>query len=882
MLASRFEAATLSTNMADDTMEISSENGYNMGDEDIDIDIDFTAGHVDEDYVLEDAASNVGFGDDFQPQPSPAVAHDDLMIDEDDESFPMPMDGADFMQDEDSHNIGPEPLDVSFTPDIPIVLVDGNSLEDTSHVVAAGEMKESEVTWETNEEPEQGQEQESHEAEVHLEDLEEEHHDTHEEPGDAQHSANIKDAEAPASPPHEDSLSNSPHNICPEGSTIGEEPGSPSVSISAPALDSQDHGTEHSDAALGTSPISQDVVSTIETATAEDVTSAPSIQEVVVVYRDSEYSLFSKSETDDIDSYFLSDLSLKEKPLVNFFAAIRDVICDDLKDEDELCLSVEDLGLEVEEVSCLSVHWQQSSLTFAGQMSSLMGGFTIGQIINLHEKLMKNDGVETVRPLCLALGTRPNFSIRFANLSLGALEGKGLSELISWDEHSESFDESAHVTDNEHGEELEADSYEADEVAEEEKSDLPQQEGSDDTLAHEPAGKQEALEEAAGTEKGDASGATASNGTHAFNESIAQPTPVEDVLPFQNSEAADSGEYDEDGDLIDYSDAEEEARPELRKDAKSHATKLKPDDNRTYNGTFTDFIPPCLKPNTCFCSKCNDLLLAEYEAINEELRRRSISRTAEDNLLEHAAETNEGGDHDHETNLETEENGIDYDENEGDILEPSNLAAKPGDQSADFGEEDVVKFDSHEDEFFIEDSDADGGEILEVHGPTSETIVGAGQETFDEFDFGDDDTQQHQKLPGFADQEAKSYDEHNDNNPTNKQTAASTKEIFSVGNSRGFADVADSESAASERTLEAQPISVDDLQTEIKEHNEDEIDYDDDEEEELDAGDAQEPDVKELETPHSDLRKRQRTEDDGTSTGSKGMYKSGIVRMKIY
>jgi hypothetical protein len=94
--------------------------------------------------------------------------------------------------------------------------------------------------------------------------------------------------------------------------------------------------------------------------------------------------------------------------------------------------------------------------------------------------------------------------------------------------------------------------------------------------------------------------------------------------------------------------------------------------------------------------------------------------------------------------------------------------------------------------------------------------------------------------------------------------------------------VADSESAASERTLEAQPISVDDLQTEIKEHNEDEIDYDDDEEEELDAGDAQEPDVKELETPHSDLRKRQRTEDDGTSTGSKGMYKSGIVRMKIY
>ena len=852
-----------------------------MGDEDIDIDIDFTAGHVDEDYVLEDAASNIGFGDDFQPQPSPAVAHDDLMIDEDDESFPMPMDGADFMQDEDSHNIEPETLDVSFTPDIPIVLVDGNSLENTSHVVAAGEMKESEVTWETNDEPEQGQEQESHEAEVHLEDLEEEHHDTHEEPGDVQHSTDIKDVEAPANPPHEDPHSNIPKNISPEGSTVGEEPGSPSVSISAPALDSQDHGPEHSDEALGTSPISQDIVSTIETATAEDATSASSIQEVVVVYRDSEYSLFSKSETDDIDSYFISDLSLKDKPLINFFAAIRDVIRDDLNDEDELCLSVEDLGLEVEEVSCLSVQWQQSSLTFAGQMSSLIGGITIGQIINLHEKLMKNDGVETVRPLCLALGTRPNFSTRFANLSSGALEGKGLSELVSWDEHSESFDESAHVTNNEHEEELEADSYEADEMAEEEKSDLPQQEGSDDTLAHEPAGKQEALEEAAGTERGDASGTAATHGTHAFNESIAQPTPVEDVLPSQNSEAADSGEYDEDGDLIEYSDVEEEAQPELRKDAKSHATKLKPDDSRTYNGTFTDFIPPCLKPNTCFCSKCNDLLLAEYEAINEELHQRSISRTAEDNLLERAAKTNEGGDRDHEINLETEENGIEYNENEGEIWESSNLAVKPGDQSADSGEEDAVEFDSHEDEFFIEDGYADSGEILEGDGPASEPIVGAGQEMFDEFDFGDDDTQQQQKLPEFADQETKSHDDHNDNDLANEQTAASTKEVL-VSNSLGFADAADSESAASERTLEAQPISIDDLQTQIKEHNEDEIDYDDDEEEELNAVDAQEPDEKELETPNSGLRKRQRTEDDGTSTGSKGIYKSGIVRMKIY
>ena len=857
--------------MADDSMEISSEHGHNMGDEDIDIDIDFTAGPVDEDYVLEDATSNVGFGDNFQPHPSPAAAHDDLMIDEDDESYPIPMDGADFMQDENSHYREPEPADASFTPtDIPTVLVDGTSLENTAHAVAAGELKEPEVSWETNEEPEPEQ---IHEADVHLE-----HHEIHDEPGYAQQSTDINDTEAPTSDPHDHSHSDSPRHVSSEGDTVGEEPGSSSGSISVPALNTGDHGPEHLDDALGTSANPQDIVSTVESATAEDINPAPSNQEVVVIYRDSEYSLFSRSETDDIDSYFLSDLSLKSKPLGTFFAAIRNVIREDLNDEDELCLSVEDLGLEVEEVSCLSATSRPSSLTFVRQMSSLTEIITIGQIINLHERIMQNDGVENAGPMRLALGTRPNFSTRFSNLISGALEGKGLSELISWDEHSESFDDSEHVTDNEHEDGLEADNYEADEVAEKEKSDVTQQERPDDALADKSAGEKNAPEEAGSTENGDASGTTVINGPHATHDSVTQPASTEAAVPSQNGEAADNGEYDEDGDLIDYSDEEEEARPELRKDAELHATKLETDDNRTYNGTYTNFIPPCLKPNTCFCSKCNDLLLAEYEAINEELRRRSISRTAEDSFLEQVSAIKEGGDRDNETNPEEEQNDIEYDENEGGDFESNNFTAKHGDQSADLGEEDAVEFDSHEDEFFIEDDDGDSGEMLESHDPASNTVLGATQETFDEFDFGDDDAEQQQSLPDFADREIKSQDEHNnDNNPANEPTVELTKET-SVGSSLGFADAADSESAASERTLEAQPVSIDDLQTESKEHNEDEIDYDD--EEELDAIEVQVPDVKEIGTPNGGLGKRQRT-DDGASTAGKGMYKYGIIRVKI-
>ena len=878
--------------MADDTMEISSEHGHNIGDEDIDIDIDFTAGHIDEDDVLEDAASNAGFEEDFRPQPFPAMGHDDLMVDEDEESFPMPMDGEDFMQDEDNHPMEQEPLGLSFTPaDVPVLLVDENSSGDISHVVVDGEMKESEVTWETNDEPQQ----ETQEADLHLEDTEEDHqespvveghheepeeeyHESHEEHEDVRDSTATEENEAPPGTNlHGDSNSDSPHNSSiKDSAVVEEEPRNPPTGITAPALGSPDHEPEHSGKAIGTSAVSQDIVHSIEHASTDDLVSTPSSQEVIVVYRDSEYSLFSKSETDDIDSYFLSDLSIKDKPLFDFFEAIRDVIRGDLIDEEELCLAVEDLGLEVEEVSCFSANWQPSALTAFGQMSSsLAGDITLGQIINLHEKLLQNDGIESTRPLCLTLTTRPRFSTRYANLISGATEGKGLSELLQLDEeHSETFDESAHVTDNEHGEEVDTESYDADEVAEQQESDLPQQEGSDDTLANEPTAEQEPPEVETDVRSENASRTAATNGFNAVDDSIALPTDNEEVQPSQKIEASGNSEYDEDGDLIDYSDEEDNSRAELRRDANSRPSKLKTDDTRTYNGTFTDFIPPCLTPNTCFCSKCNDLLLAEYEAINEELRRRSISRTAEDNLLKQVAEGNEDEERGHETTLETE-NGIEYNENDGEAVEPNNLTAELGDQSADFGEDDAVELGNHEDEFFIEDSE-EGGEMFEGHDPTSETIVAAGQENFDEFDFGENDETE-QLLPELGDPEATSH--HNDNALENEQTAALAKETFSTGSSLGFADAVDSESAASEKTLEAQRVAIDNLQTEFNEENEDEIDYDDDEE--LDALEVQELVAKELQTPNGGSGKRQRTDDDGTSMGSKGMYKHGLKKTKI-
>jgi hypothetical protein len=859
MLASRFEATAVADIMADDTMELSSEHGQNIGDEDIDIDIDFSAGHADEDYVLEDATSNADFGDEFHPQPSPAMGHDELMIDEGDETYSIPVDGADLMRDDDIHQMDDEALAISSAPtSIPTVLVEEIHVEDTSHS-GDGHMSD-EVSWEVNDEPE-------------LTEAPATHHESHHEDGEASETAGVEEVDMPAAgTPHEDSRPSTPHVKSPKIDAIGEEPRSPPATISAPKDDPQDHASNQPTEGPNGSFISQDIVSTIDTTDAKEIASIPSLPEVVVVYQDSEYSLFSKSETDDIDSYFLSDFSIKDKPLSTFFEAIRDVIREDLNDDDELCMSVEDLGLELEEVSCTNGYWQRTGLTYIDQLSSTTQGVTIGQLISLHEKLLQNDGVESIGPLCLQLGTRPNFSIRFANLVSGASEGKGLSELVQWDEESESLEDSAHVTENEHGEESEGETYEGDEalaVVEKEESKAPQQQRSDDTLAQDPAIEQEQKphQEPGNFKSLDASDTAAINGVQEANNSASQHTAA-NVL--QKNDTSGSGE-DEDGDILDYSD-EDEAQPELRKDARSHLTT---DDNRTHNGTFAYFIPPCLKPQTCFCSKCNDLLLAEYEAVNEELRRRSISRAAEDKFSRQATETSitkADANHEEETNVEAK-NGIEYDENDVENLDQGNLAPEHEDQSADFGEDHTAEFDNHEDEFYIEDGDVEGEEAVEGYDLTIESTNVGDEGTFDEFDFGEDDnTQQHQELPISDDQEARPHEQ--DTAPTIDHTQFS-KETVPIGSSLGFADAPGSESAASEKTLEAQPVSPNDLATELNDGHEDEIGYDDDEE--SDAAHVQAPNVKEPQATSNASGKRQRVDDDGMSTESKGICRQRLI-----
>lgn len=426
MLAAHFGPNSHPPIMVDDTMEISSEYGHRGGEEEIDIDIDFATAPADEDYAIEDAASNPGFADGLQP----SVGNDDFMIDEDQRSFVMgdvpdaALDDGDHAMDhstpmmsfgmgESSHYPVDEGIDDLAVPEIPPVA-------------------ETEPMWEEHEAAEfpvddsaphpDGPEQLFHEeGNVQLESLNED--DTTE----------VQNADTSTRLPSErDSRTSPPEERNPLDG-IPAAPHSPANSVTGP--------THLPPSETPKSPNSKAVVVPDEVAKPANFVPAnapltfTAPPEVLVSYLSSEYTLFAKSGNDDPDSYFLSDISILEKPLGEFFTAIRDIVQEELSEDDELCMSIEDLGFEIEEHSTLG------------------RGANLAQIIRLHEQISRNDGIEPLRPLQMVLGTRANFLRKLGSLTAGAAGGKGLAELMTWDDGSEGVGDLDGVDENTNGSE---------------------------------------------------------------------------------------------------------------------------------------------------------------------------------------------------------------------------------------------------------------------------------------------------------------------------------------------------------------------------------------------------------------------------------------------
>jgi hypothetical protein len=345
MLATHFGARTNPPTMLDDSMEISSEYGHQGGEEEIDIDIDFGTAPADEDYAIEDAASNSGFADGLQPQASPAVGNDDLMIDEDHPSYPMG--DEDLVLDDDDHKMEQEAASMSFAMggDSSHFVVDEDI--ETLQVLEVPSTAEGGIMWDEPELPKSTVDENDllGDSEQTLQDEEYVEQPEYEDKNEQQ------EIEGPPTLPSEHaSPASTPQNGSPHSGTT-QEPRSPATSVPGAAPVSPDHISKDSVPNSNPYSITGGTDKTTNFVAANDVSSFTPAPEIAVLYQSSEYTLFSKTETDDPDSFFLSDVTILEKTLGDFFHAMRDVIQDDLGDEEELCMSVEDLGLELEEVS---------------------------------------------------------------------------------------------------------------------------------------------------------------------------------------------------------------------------------------------------------------------------------------------------------------------------------------------------------------------------------------------------------------------------------------------------------------------------------------------------------------------------------------------------
>ncbi|MCJ1361894.1 hypothetical protein MMC16_000995 [Acarospora aff. strigata] len=76
-----------------------------------------------------------------------------------------------------------------------------------------------------------------------------------------------------------------------------------------------------------------------------------SVHPVVVVYQDSEISLFPPSNQSDSSTFFLHDENLASSNISDLLLACKSVLADSISEEDELELSIEELGLCISEAS---------------------------------------------------------------------------------------------------------------------------------------------------------------------------------------------------------------------------------------------------------------------------------------------------------------------------------------------------------------------------------------------------------------------------------------------------------------------------------------------------------------------------------------------------
>ncbi|KAJ8065443.1 hypothetical protein OCU04_006128 [Sclerotinia nivalis] len=767
--------------MVDDTMEIASEHGHNIVEEDIDIDIDLTTGHVDEDDILDDIDADADFDTNITDVPA-HVETDDLMLDDDRDDASYHMEDADLLEEEaDDHNMEQEPAGLSFATDDP----SGDSFNEVqSTELSIVDTGVSDQFWDDAQVA-----QESDEAANAQDTAATVHGSEHvvDNSADNVNNLNTKDTQdlAPASFPHsptENTQSDSPqnhnydepnkenleNNLDQPTNTV--EPNDPNIyaedqehldlntaSIESgpidPSTNAEDQEQEHSNLNTASAEKSLSDPNSPTLDSSKDLENQHHAREIVVKYNNRNYPLIRKYSTDHPNEFFFEDSSVVEKPFNEFCSEIRKVLMEEnLPKDDKISLIIEELQLVIEE----------------SQLTNYPDDLSLGQIIRLYERLVNNDGTGEIPPLNLRLIIQPTGYDRFLALSKGAAEGKGLLEYVNWDADSEDDPtEFGEPTEN-YDSQSPPDGFNP-ELEEGDKS-TEANDVYDGNSSHDSHDEQPHLDHVDSATSVSAETPQGEQGDVQREVDHQQSAPAEVRKSPEISQKPDS-EIDEDGDFIDYEDEEDiekplnngalepelpltdESRPHNEEESRRNSISLKAenaaDGLESQVGDETTHTDEAAQPEETFQDLESDI---DYEEENaDDVFNAEEQEGSEPNDLENAENginLNETNDEDreyalyddnneieqtgddeglgladdnqevpHDVNIETEQNG----DGEGLDLANHTLEVNNVDISYDDDLENGEHHDFEEDEFDLGVGDEEDTEFLQNYQQDDET-----------------------------------------------------------------------------------------------------------------------------------------------------------------
>uniref|UniRef100_A0A093XFG6 Dynein heavy chain-like protein n=2 Tax=Talaromyces marneffei PM1 TaxID=1077442 RepID=A0A093XFG6_TALMA len=172
------------------------------------------------------------------------------------------------------------------------------------------------------------------------------------------------------------------------------------------------------------------------------------IHPVKVIYQESEISMFPPRHGNTSETYFLADEGLAYENIDRLFKECRAILGDHASNEDSLVFHIDSLSIELSEDN---IH---------------VSKFTLSQIVDTYLHLCRNSGIEQPEPLYLTLNTRAHLSSELTALLDAAKEGKGISDIQTWEEEYE-HDETEDASEQ-HGDEHD---YHAEEEIQKERLD---------------------------------------------------------------------------------------------------------------------------------------------------------------------------------------------------------------------------------------------------------------------------------------------------------------------------------------------------------------------------------------------------------------------------